>query len=126
MEANAPKTLTEALNYLETEIDCANLECFNKEGIRPTWHFSGRMAMRNAWGLWTKDAPLVKYFKRFGIWRADDMSGIIMTCLIRRLKGEPLLVKDQVRAIKAYWVKEKKAHENRTAVSRTSLVNAIC
>ena len=125
METNAPKTLTEALEQLETKIDCADLERLKKEGVPPTWHFSGGIAMRNAWGLWTKDAPLVKYFKRFGVWHADDMSGIIMTCLVRRLKGEPLLVKDQVRAIKAYWAKEKKAHENRTAVSRASLVNAV-
>ena len=125
MEVNAPKALTEALDRLAKEIGQDELIRFKTQGVPPTWHFSGGMAMRNAWGLWTKDAPLVKYFKRFGIWHADDMSGIIMTCLVRRLKGEPLLVKDQVRAIKAYWAKEKKAHENRTAVSRTSLVNAI-
>ena len=124
MRLDIPKNLTEALERLETEITYEDLERFRKDGVPPAWHFSGGMAMRNAWGLWQPNTPLVKYFKRLGVWHADDMSGIIMKCLVRRLKGEPLLVKNQVRAIKAFWAKEK-VNANCKAVSRTSLVNAV-
>ena len=58
--------------------------------------------LRNAWGLWG-GSPLAKFFNTRGVHHPDDMSGIIMTSLWRRLHGAPIKLEEQAAAAKRYW-----------------------
>lgn len=67
-------------------------------------HFNLGMSIRNLWGLWQEDSDLHKYFKeKYGIWHADDMSGIILTSFHRELNHKEWNVKKQVDFYKKYW-----------------------
>ena len=99
-----PKTLDEALNLLIKECDDEDVENLKKGGVPPGWHFISGMSMRNEWGLWHK-SKLAKYFNTLGIYHADDMSGIIIESLIRRLRNQPLDIEGQVKYYRDYWEK---------------------
>lgn len=53
--------------------------------------------VRNNWGLWKRER-LWKYFADKGIGHPDDISGIILQCLTRDLRGEPIDLAGQVTA----------------------------
>ena len=100
-----PTTLDEAIELLQKQCDPKDLEMLKKEGHPPGWHFTGGMAMRNDWGLWHGSA-LAKHFNALGIYHADDMSGIIMESLVRKVRGQPLDIAGQVKHYRDYWAKE--------------------
>lgn len=100
-----PKTLDEAIELLQKQCSPEDIELLKKEGHPPGWHFSGGMSLRNDWGLW-HGSVLAKHFNSLGIYHADDMSGIIMESLIRKLRGQPLDVEGQVKHYRDYWAKE--------------------
>jgi hypothetical protein len=66
-------------------------------------HFSLGMWIRNNWRLWEKTSPLVDFFKQYGIWHADDMSGIILCSYVRMLRNEEVKFEEQVQKYKDYW-----------------------
>lgn len=105
------KNLTEVLDYLVAIIsDEAKTHIIAHDSSH--YHFGIGMWMRNNWGLWDKESDLHKWFNSIGIWHADDMSGIILTSLKRRLLGQPLGVEDQVRYYQAYWARMEKMGQN--------------
>ena len=65
-------------------------------------HFGFGAAMRNGWGLWHRSS-LTRWFRMRGVWHAEDMSGIILESYIRRLRGEPQRVREQIAETKQYW-----------------------
>jgi len=69
-------------------------------------HFGFGMWMRNNWGLWG-GSRLATYFNNFGIYHADDMSGIILTSFHRHLTGKEILLENQVNYYKNYWIVNK-------------------
>ena len=108
METNKseiPTTLDEALDLLLKKFTAEDLETLKRTGVPPWWHLGGGMAVRNEWGLW-RGSALAQQFKALGIFHADDMSGIIMESLVRKLRGEPLDVPGQVKYYQAYWAKQ--------------------
>ena len=58
--------------------------------------------LRNTLGLW-HDGPPVKYFNNLGIYHADDMSGIILTSLHRKLNDKDFELDKQVKHYIDYW-----------------------
>lgn len=72
------------------------------------YHHSWGRHLRNTLHLWV-ESPLSQYFKSMGVWHADDMSGILMTSLWRRLHGKPIQLKEQVAYYQEYWATMKKA-----------------
>ena len=66
-------------------------------------HMGLGMWIRNNWGLWKKEGPLVKYFNDLGIFHPDDMSGIILTSYWRHLHNQPIELEQQIRYYQQYW-----------------------
>ena len=62
--------------------------------------------IRNAWTLTDKNSILVNQFKELGVSHADDISGIILTSVYRKLHKKPLNLKGQVAKFKKYWMNE--------------------
>ncbi len=74
-------------------------------------HFTVGMMLRNEWSLWEKDTILVKWFKEnYGIEHADDLSGLILDCLVRDVQGLPRRDKELAKRYIDHWKKypEKK------------------
>lgn len=65
-------------------------------------HFGLGLELRNGKGLW-RGGILRTYFKLNGINHPDDMSGIILTTLHRKLNNKPIKFKEQKRYYKEYW-----------------------
>ena len=83
-----PTTLEEAVDmFVKHNRD--QIEKLKKEDLAK-FHFSIGMNIRNAWGLWKEDSTLHKHFReKYGLWHADDMSGMIFHCFHKEINGEP-------------------------------------
>lgn len=67
-------------------------------------HFTVGMMLRNEWSLWEKDTILVRWFKdNFGIDHADDLSGLILDCLVRDVQGLPRREKELAKRYINHW-----------------------
>lgn len=97
-----PSSLEEAVDLICSKLDKEEIEFI--KGEEPTAaHFFFGMSMRNAWGLW-HDSVLAKYFKQvWGLGHADDMSGMILSALFAKIKGEKFLAKEESQRYKDYW-----------------------
>lgn len=70
-------------------------------------HFSLGMYLRNEWGLWDKDSIINMWFRKtYGVDHADDVSGIIVECLINDLTGKPRRDKILAKQFVEHWKKE--------------------
>ena len=65
-------------------------------------HFGLGLGLRNENGLWS-GSLLKSYFKINGIKHPDDMSGILLTTLHRKLNDKPINNKEQKKYYKEYW-----------------------
>jgi len=100
-----PSNLDEALVILKeglTSIDIAVI-------TEPTFdsamaHFTVGMMIRNEWSMWNEKTILVGWFKEnYGIEHADDVSGLILDCLCRDIRGEPRKDKELAKKFIDYW-----------------------
>jgi hypothetical protein len=66
------------------------------------YHHGWGTGLRNSLGLWG-DSELANAFKEIGVWHADDMSGILMDSVWRRVNKKELNIEAQVQYYKAYW-----------------------
>ena len=57
--------------------------------------------------MWQKQSPLYQYFNTIGIFHADDMSGIIMESVWRKIHNKPLELDEQVKKYRDYWQKHQ-------------------
>jgi hypothetical protein len=66
-------------------------------------HTLGRW-IRNNWLLWQEDSSLHQWFKTtYGLFHADDMSGVILESFWHHLRNEPHDIDAQVQKYKEYW-----------------------
>ena len=101
-----PVTLDEALTLLKEALspeETAEL----KKMLSSQLHFSLGMHLRNAWSLWDKDSKMGLWFlQTYGVNHADDISGIILECLINDLCGEPRKDKELAKRFIQHWQKQ--------------------
>lgn len=101
-----PKTLEEAIELLEKNLDSEDIE-YIKENKPESVHLFIGMNLRNDWGLW-QNSELAQFFKNvYGLGHADDMSGIILSSLFAKVRGEKFLVKDEIKKYKDYWLNKE-------------------
>lgn len=89
-----PQTIRELVVYL-----CSQLRKEGRDYIlandSSSIHFSAGMSLRNDFGLWNKESPLVQdAIKTYGIAHADDISGLVydwVWAIIRSEEFNPLL-----------------------------------
>lgn len=105
-----PINLEEAVTILKeglTAEDTAEIKKpkFNAAQV----HFSVGRMLRNEWTLWDKETILVKWFERnYGLTHADDVSGLILDCLVRDIRGEPRQDKELANKFIEHWKKQAK------------------
>lgn len=101
-----PRDLEDALRTLQARLDPRVLQ-YIRDSV-PTakdmsaLHMSIGLGLRNEWGLWA-GSRLAIYFNQIGIMHPDDMSGVLLTSLWRRVHGQPLRVDQQVQYHQRYW-----------------------
>lgn len=103
LESRKPTTLEEAVEILESQLTSDDVN-FIKENSSASIHFFFGMNLRNAWGLWVKETPIVQWFiNNFSIGHADDISGMILSALFAKIKGEKFSAKSEAERYKQHW-----------------------
>ena len=118
LKMNQPADLDSAVsflveNFFDDKDKKAIEELTESQFVGRTHHMIGR-AIRNDWYLWwnkdhafdmwPKEQPtIVKFFNDLNIHHADDMSGIILTSVYRRLQNQELKLDNQVQEYIEYW-----------------------
>ncbi len=102
-----PGTLYHAVTLLEQGLSAEDRAAIASgvplEGMAE-WMFG--MDIRNLWGLWEQNAPLVEWFvKAYGLGHADDISMIVRDSLFARVRRENYDVLETVERCKTYWSK---------------------
>lgn len=98
-----PLNLRHALRVLDRMISDADKDRLRSGELSPVQlHFGFGTYLRNSWGLWHRSS-LALWFRVRGIWHADDMSSIILTSYVRKLRGEPIQLRSQIEHHKEYW-----------------------
>ncbi|MBQ4804539.1 hypothetical protein J8L88_16885 [Aquimarina sp. MMG015] len=112
-----PTDLSDAIAYFECKTPEKILKEFeNKEETEATsgLHFSTGMSIRNNWNLWSGTSKISKHFRELGIHHPDDMSGIILTSLHRKLNGKSIELDKQIKYYQNYWAEsERKETESK-------------
>lgn len=102
MKDKIPQTLEEAVNVLISK-NLSDISRLKKEDMAK-YHFSVGMNIRNAWGLWDEGSTLHKHFKeKYGLWHADDMSGLIFHCFNNAINSRPWEAEKKAEYYKEYW-----------------------
>ena len=103
-DPHPPLSLEQALDRLGKTLPPKTLQEMRRGTERDmiTYHFSVGLWMRNSWGLWGQ-GPLYQSLAQLGLKHPDDMSGLILTCLWRRLHGQPLNIEGEVARYREYW-----------------------
>lgn len=84
-----PSNLEEALILLKEALDPKDISEIKKLQSSEL-HFSLGMFLRNEWGLWDENSIINTWFTNiYGVNHADDVSGIILECLLNDLNGVP-------------------------------------
>lgn len=108
MKIKQPKDLREALSILNEQYNDKeeDLNYFKSLPDGNGVHFTFGMWLRNNWLLWEQKTPIVVWFKNtYGIYNADDISGIILDTWHRQLNGLTPRVEELVTKYKAHWEK---------------------
>jgi hypothetical protein len=117
VEKYIPTDLNDAISFFECKWSKESLNEFKiKEEQKATseLHFGTGRSLRNNWKLWAGTSELSKFFRDLGINHPDDMSGIILTSLHRKLNGIEIDLDKQVKYYKDYWAEsERKANERK-------------
>ena len=101
-----PTNLEECFDILLTNVKKKDLKewlALNEDEAISSSHHGIGQNIRNEFHLWVEDTPLVKFFNERGILHADDMSGIILHSLHRKLNNKEIKFKEQVKDYKKYW-----------------------
>ncbi len=107
-----PQDLPDCIRHLDTVLSAEYKNYILKEGAAAV-HFSLGMWMRNSWGFW-RGSSLQTYFIDNGIQHPDDMSGVILDCYEKHLRGEEVNYKRMLRNARREekkWIKKNKKWE---------------
>ena len=98
-----PTTLEEALTLLKEALSLKEKDELKKM-LSSQLHFSLGMLLRNEWGLWDSNSIINTWFnKTYGVNHADDVSGIIIECLINDLNDKPRRDKILAKQFINHW-----------------------
>lgn len=104
-----PVNLEDAVITIKEGMTVEDFEEAKKPTFSPAQlHFSVGQLLRNDWSLWDKETIIVKWFKQtYGLDHADDISGLILDCLHRDIKGEPRRDVELAKKYLDHWKKQK-------------------
>lgn len=98
------KNLDDAMQYIIDNVTGGSLVTFTHGSEEDVfgYHFTFGMALRNGFNLW-RESDLSNWFKSKGILHADDMSGIILTSLHRKLNNIDIKLDKQINYYRKFW-----------------------
>lgn len=103
-----PTNLEEAVTLLQEAFDDKEKSVM-KLMTSTKLHLSVGQYIRNEWSLWNTDNILTRWFvKEYGVSHADDVSAIILECLVADLKGVPRRDKELAKEFIEHWEAHKK------------------
>lgn len=105
IEDIVPSNLNSAIEILYASIGEEDIEWMKTADASTAQlhHTLGRQ-IRNAWSLWDKETHLVRYFQsEFDIMHADDISGLILTGLIKTVRRESFDPYEEVKVYHKHW-----------------------
>ena len=87
---SVPQTLEDAVDRIVGFAGAVQWKALDEDEASAAVHHALGRSCRNDWGLWDKNSVLHRYLSEaYGLWHADDMSGLIFTCAHRQLNGRP-------------------------------------
>ncbi|MFW9878241.1 MAG: DUF6794 domain-containing protein, partial [Candidatus Thorarchaeota archaeon] len=95
-----PKNLEEAIEIIKKNTNIRDTE--TEEHFTSDYHHTLGRDIRNNWGFW-QDSPLKQELIALGLHHPDDMSGLILQCAYRDLKGIPRDIPGIVKYYQDYW-----------------------
>jgi len=104
---NTPRDLDEAIEHLKNGFGDRMIQHIlssEEDDFVTESHFSIGLDIRNNWRLW-QGSTLSVWFNDRNIHHPDDMSGIILTSLHRKLHNKVIDLKDQIKVYVDYWRK---------------------
>lgn len=116
IEKYIPTDLNDAIAFFECKWSEETLNEFkSKEEQKATseLHFGTGRSLRNNWKLWAGTSELSIFFRDLGINHPDDMSGIILTSLHRKLNGIEIELDNQIKYYKDYWAESERKETER-------------
>lgn len=109
--AGCPANLEEAIDDLKAfyNKDLNMIAMMNEGQFVSSSNFIEKMCIRNAWCLWwfenhqhsrwpKRKPKLVEFFNALGIYDCDEMCSIILTSFYRTVAGDPVNLRDQLKA----------------------------
>lgn len=105
-QAQKPRDLEEAITFFEKHWSKKTKNEFSsKSELEATSdaHFGTGMWIRNHWVYGDRNPKLVTYFVNLGVRAPDDISGIILTSLHRRLNGRDIDLEGQLKFHNSFW-----------------------
>jgi len=108
-----PETLEECFKLFEKFEDINDFKEMTEESAIAVCHHTVGRSIRNDWGLWKEDSPLVKWFNEKKIYHADDMSSIIIISFHRKINGKDINLDNQIEKYIEYWAEMKRAKKTK-------------
>lgn len=107
MKENAITTVEGIIDFLLSTLnDCDKHTVIGieDENEMSRFHHTWGRNLRNTLGCWQSNSNTSRTFRNeLGIFHPDDMSGIIMTSIHRKLHNKPLDLETQAQYYKDYW-----------------------
>lgn len=105
-EGYIPATFDEAIDYLYGCLEYEDVELIFDNPNSSVYHHSFCRILRNNWKLWLKCTALVADMnKRWCLWHADDMSGLIVESLWAKVHKIPIDHDAKVQVYREHWKK---------------------
>lgn len=103
-----PSNLEEAVSLLKDALDEKEKSVIINLSVAKL-HMSVGQHIRNEWSLWNKENVITQWFKKkYGVDHADDVSAIIIECVIADLLGRPREDKKLAEEFIEHWEAHKK------------------
>lgn len=116
VEKYIPTDLNDAISFFEckwSEDDITGFKNKDEQKATSELHFGTGMSLRNNWKLWAGTSEISKFFRDLGIYHPEDMSGIILTSLHRKLNGIHIDLDNQIKYYKDYWAESEQKETER-------------
>lgn len=99
-----PSTLDDCIDSIYNQMTEDDREKLKHMSGYEMLHFTTGMHLRNNWGLWERNSPLVKWFvKSYGISHGDDISGMILNGVWHRVRGTPFKPLEMAIRFRKHW-----------------------
>ncbi|MBS1722755.1 MAG: hypothetical protein JSS66_07100 [Armatimonadetes bacterium] len=101
-----PCDLNWAVENIYRQLDEESINNIKAADDMHGFHFGAGMRIRNTYGLWGEDNPLVQWFtKELGVVHGDDRSGILMEALWHRVRELPYDPAPTIERYRQHWAR---------------------